>query len=516
MKSPMLIIRIILAMLMMISVFVCWIHSVKQKNVSGNSVRRLVLGACFVFAFCLLTGSFYQKNKLVESVRTELHQAIERLRYGADSEGGMLCLRAEKAATLYLRGRVGVAYQDSKWSETLPETDKAYDGMIEYLTAHHFYPQNQIASAIRSAEYEANEITIQNRNLSRKYMYIPEAVGLEEMQSDSHQLLDPDRLLPASFRGDETYQFTALGLQGRDEYELAPEEQMTAEEQKCEEIYRSYVYQYYLNIPDDVRKAFDRAPLEMVGGTSQLEVLHSVRSYLKNEEDLNSEAYATKAVLLLRYCNIPARYVEGYRVEYTQPGSKQIVTGRDRHQWAEVYIDGVGFATFETDPAYFAGATDAVKEENGPAALQAEEKDTVTGSPNRKEKWNLSLIITAPFILIILWVIYLKIKKKKRLYSKNMMEFTSFQCIRLEKLLKYDNLIIDIRRPYAYQGKIQERYGRELYLAYIRFIHYTDEVCFNERLLSEREQHEMREILKQFERYVSKQLPPLRRIWIGR
>ncbi len=59
--------------------------------------------------------------------------------------------------------------------------------------------------------------------------------------------------------------------------------------------------------------------------------------------------YATAFVLLARSCGIPARLVQGYRV----PAGDKLhvkVSSTDAHAWAQAYMDGVGWITFEPTP----------------------------------------------------------------------------------------------------------------------------------------------------------------------
>ena len=57
--------------------------------------------------------------------------------------------------------------------------------------------------------------------------------------------------------------------------------------------------------------------------------------------------YATAMVVLARASGYPARYVEGYRVDNCDAGRGVVVTGQNAHAWAEVYLDGVGWMTFD-------------------------------------------------------------------------------------------------------------------------------------------------------------------------
>lgn len=57
--------------------------------------------------------------------------------------------------------------------------------------------------------------------------------------------------------------------------------------------------------------------------------------------------YATAMVVLARASGYPARYVEGFRVDDYDAGRGKVVTGQNAHAWAEIYLDGVGWMTFD-------------------------------------------------------------------------------------------------------------------------------------------------------------------------
>lgn len=63
--------------------------------------------------------------------------------------------------------------------------------------------------------------------------------------------------------------------------------------------------------------------------------------------------FATAMTLMLRYNNIPARYVEGY-VMPDQPDENSVYTISNRyaHAWVEAYFEGFGWLTFEPTQIY--------------------------------------------------------------------------------------------------------------------------------------------------------------------
>lgn len=59
--------------------------------------------------------------------------------------------------------------------------------------------------------------------------------------------------------------------------------------------------------------------------------------------------YASAFVILSRYCGIPARFVQGFRVPVGKTRDID-VSSNYAHAWPEAYIDGVGWFTFEPTP----------------------------------------------------------------------------------------------------------------------------------------------------------------------
>jgi transglutaminase-like putative cysteine protease len=62
--------------------------------------------------------------------------------------------------------------------------------------------------------------------------------------------------------------------------------------------------------------------------------------------------FATAVTVLAREAKIPARYVEGFLVPATEPGTakRQVLTGLNAHAWAEVWIEGAGWIPVDATP----------------------------------------------------------------------------------------------------------------------------------------------------------------------
>ena len=60
--------------------------------------------------------------------------------------------------------------------------------------------------------------------------------------------------------------------------------------------------------------------------------------------------FASAMAVLCRAAGLPTRYVEGYSL-HAVPGESVVLTGEDAHAWVEVYLNGVGWLTFDPTAA---------------------------------------------------------------------------------------------------------------------------------------------------------------------
>ena len=88
--------------------------------------------------------------------------------------------------------------------------------------------------------------------------------------------------------------------------------------------------------------------------------------------------FATAFVLLARECGIPARYVQGYRF-VTSPEGTTSVLSSCAHAWAEAYLEGIGWITFDPTPG--SGSSDGWKT----AAQTAEAVSNSSAGPERED-----------------------------------------------------------------------------------------------------------------------------------
>lgn len=106
--------------------------------------------------------------------------------------------------------------------------------------------------------------------------------------------------------------------------------------------------------------------------------------------------FATAFVLLARAEGLPARYAEGFRLSYNASRTMRVYNSM-AHAWPEVYLEGVGWVTFEPTPGYsdyaYAGwqvqkADESTEEESTPIRLTPTEYEVEHESEELLEELN--------------------------------------------------------------------------------------------------------------------------------
>lgn len=264
---------------------------------------------------------------------------------------------ADFTGPLYLRGRDYDAYTGTGWHSTPNRTEAIYGFLPE------FYEKD-------------GAVTVQVRQ-PQSFYYLPAAtVGVQF-------LTDGQATNPAK---ETEYRFGHCSL--RNDWLDVWKDSST-----------SYVDPRYVNLPQetllgarDYLNTREEFEAYQSGETSIPDMAEQIRQWLRNhvpydlstanmpesETDLAlwflKDAktgycvhYATAAVVLLRACGIPARYVEGYAVN-VRKGQTVTVRELHAHAWAEYYVNGAGWLVLEVTPS--GGNTPEVPETTQPTQTQ--------------------------------------------------------------------------------------------------------------------------------------------------
>ena len=391
------------------------------------------------------------------------------------TEDTMLEVTMTQPTSYYLRGFVGEAYANSRWSTLDSKTLSEAADTFYWLHQDGFYAQSQLTTAAQAGVPDAlgydNTVTVQNVGASGKYLYAPYELLADSDVLDAAQIGDRT-LLASGLRGQRTYSFHAsdniITQYQRLAAALLEETEQTNTFLNTEAAYNRFAYDHYTDIPDDVRGFLE----EKLGGYQKDEgqvhfdyqrakqnILFYLTTYITYEENVlpitggdfaltfldgtqsgYDVHYATAAALMFRYYGIPARYVEGYLVTkddaaQMKSGQTLNVGGNRAHAWVEYYQDGLGWLPFEATPTYFSAMEKAEQYQNisglvGQAPLDytadnlddAELENPVTEA--LREFWlkhrliillTLAVLLAAGMVgLLVGWLIFERRRTKKR------------------------------------------------------------------------------------------------------
>lgn len=232
-------------------------------------------------------------------------------------------------------------------------------------------------------------MNVENTGAYRKYVYLP---AVAEAWKNGHDNKDWN-VESASFFGVRRYQFQV------------PEDTATADSQipgnwlenpsgkkeesyaQAESVYHSFVTDSYTEISDELKNRIqekffsdgtDPEAMSFDELTTQIrQVLRNGLQYSENPEEIptdqdgiswlldgtrkaNAVAFASVAVMAYRAAGYPARYTEGYHLSSmdaqaaADDGEKELVlTTKNAHVWAEVYISGLGWMPVEVVPGLY-------------------------------------------------------------------------------------------------------------------------------------------------------------------
>lgn len=373
-----------------------------EDKLAVNLYHVLSRGTVLLLILCLagcisvvLQNQKISMENTASTIKDKVHQAkyedgevsmpegsLANLSYWDKNSTPSLEIQMEKPQKLYLRGMVGEVYTGLSWE---PLEEQAYlDGEDTFYWLHQegFYSQTAISDAVTlTQQTEAAGLTIKNLGACSKYNYLPYALASKDILNQS-SIGDA-----GNGTGQETLNVTYIpgSLPQWYQAELMLVDQQTDQKYRAylrnEETYRDFVYANYLQMTNAAvgvcKRIFEDVKEEMtLAEITKLtrERIHLLMEYnegkatrngkndflqytLEQQREGYSVHYATAAVLLLRYCGMPARYVEGYylspeEAEEYQSGDTIVLTEEHAHAWAEYYLQGVGWVPFEVTPGY--------------------------------------------------------------------------------------------------------------------------------------------------------------------
>lgn len=298
--------------------------------------------------------------------------------------------------TIYLKAFTGYIYGGDAWIP-YPINIEAYEKMLEKETWLHL--KNRESNLLKDnfeknkeAGFIKSKMRIQNKGANTSYLYLPYYAQLE----DNERIIEKswDTML-AHFEQEDSYEV--------EYYPFANiKENAKAKNRELDQEYLTYVKENYLFVSSKNKSVIRRILRKIdLQGTQEnkieavLNYLHSQCVYsmrpgltpkeadfvnyflLKNKKGFCVH-FASTATLMFRTLGIPARYVEGYAIDYNKVADSDIleneayedwfagkapigktavveteVTDGQAHAWVEIYKEGFGWVPIEVTPANY-------------------------------------------------------------------------------------------------------------------------------------------------------------------
>ena len=387
------------------SLFCCLFLAGSVLSFAVSASRRgrvLIFAAAAAAVFAVLLALIFASAGGAEgfaSAGDALRDSVHRMRYESTSsampEGKLKDLPPYRGSQeevlkvtmsswtpLYLRGFSGSEYTGQAWEDPDPELILDDAELLYNLQTNYFFPAGQTGEAFAAAgEGSAGTITVENTGACREYAIVPYGTrigagqGLRAAALPSEGTKDADTVIT----GAEIYPVSDsyLLLYSMNEQDAAASPDYLS----AELAYRTFVYEHYLYIPENIEALLRECGLYGNEGVSttqaRAEIIALLRDYLtydltastpngdqdfleyvlKNSRKGYDVHFATAAVMMMRSYGIPARYAEGYLAPSKQTsmladGQTLVLTQLNAHAWAEFYLDGVGWIPFDPTPGY--------------------------------------------------------------------------------------------------------------------------------------------------------------------
>lgn len=519
--------------------------------------------ALLLIMILVFSDSKYNPPKTVDELKMAIVEMEEHLRYDKLSgdeidglsrgdltnthpitytENVVMEVRMDVPQSMYLRGFVGGFYKEGKWSSSEDKTFSGeYKGLTQWLGQENFYPWCQLDNLYRiSQEYDLVTVDIANTGGNSKYTYIPyEAAITSDLTPDKVNYYRDAGLLSKGMLGDREYSFTMF-IPKDTSYDISRlkdwistirEMDGYSEYANKEQVYRRFVYDTYMYLPDEANNALEESnkSFEKTLGKDLDSVIFAIREdlaenytydieidkapegqdeltyFLNGNRSGNDMHFATAATLMFRKAGFAARYAEGYYISperiklYTELDNVRVdVTDSYAHSWVEVYVDEVGWTPVEVIPGFYDMNKEETDEEEIDEEVKQEDENFVKNDTPIEEEPDEEQNESRPlnplwFVLtgFILTMILYEIIGRYRMNKLRASFGTVFSDKQIYDIYKYTNRLFKLsgirlsNNPYDQAEEVSVAYDSFTSIGFYEFLGVVNAVRFGHKEINE-------------------------------
>lgn len=569
------------------------------KSFAGlqNMAIAAILFLTAVFSSGILGQDGMFGRTIVKTTRQAVEKQMDRIRFGKKNTDSMpkgqfsnlgdlelkeepaLEIIMEKPSSFYLKGFVGSVYTREGWQEVDKAAVYEEKDLFYWLHEGGFSGLTQLSSLYaleQPKDVETGKIVVKNVGADREYCYVPYELASLPEEIDGAESFGDVSMKAEGFLPGETMQYHAhTNLvsqypQIASDFYFSKDSDVLKEYVKNEGSYNAFVYQNFLEVPQDLQMLFEKLfEMPKVMGESHLpyekantqitgylneNVRYSeevqkvaegsdfVQQFLEVSRKGYSVHYATAATMMYRYFGIPARYVEGYlltpeAVEDAEPYGQITVTGKEAHAWVEIYQDGVGWIPMEVTPTYmdkmerpefeiaaYASAEEStgVLGEDAPEEIQDHEEqkpESKKGNDKIPVKTILKILLLGILLLLIAALAVYEIRGRKQLLKKKRAlaakDVRAAVCGTYEWMmywLYYDGLSNTSGSRYDKKEEITEKYGEKLAVQYVQVTAVAEEAAYSSHEIDRVQVQSVRALMEEVQKQILQKAGILKKI----
>lgn len=320
-------------------------------------------------------------QKIRDAIDDHFFFTEERARYSLENDGWMplgqmqlggIATPSEQPVMLvktdevaYLRGAILDTYTGGAWYDSISARRYSWNAAHYRALRSELY---QTAYPLLSSQSE-KELTVTMLSGSASTLFTPQRIRALTLGDNMVGYFNTgtEVFITRNLLEGDTYSVRYLPMKATDRGMAA----LAAENAQAEDPAFLQMQQLYTKLPTHLQQEiFDIANHATANATTPFEKAAALRDYLKSHygytldvqsppESVDFVAwfllaeqkgyctyFASAMTVMCRMVGLPARYVEGYVARPDESGTAY-VTGLSAHAWTEVYLNGVGWVTFD-------------------------------------------------------------------------------------------------------------------------------------------------------------------------